>query len=199
MRRLGFQGRIISFEPVQQCFEDLAQSAEGDGNWEAHRLALGASDGVLTMNVTRDDVFSSFLRPNREAHRMFADNSAVLREEEVPVRRLATLLPDLVPRGFWATTHLKTDTQGSDAAVLAGLDTLLDALPSLQVEVSLVRIYENQPDYFEMLGPLHKRGFRLTGLLPISRDSELRIVEADAVLRRTPSEEAPQAHARYTA
>lgn len=185
MRRLGFEGRIISFEPVQQCFDELALFARRDGNWDAHRLALGATDGTLTINVTKDDVFSSLLNPSIKGRRMFADGSAVQRKEEVPVRRLATLLPDLVPRAFWATTHLKTDTQGSDAAVLDGLDDLLDEIPSLQIEVSLIGIYEAQCDYLEMLSPLHKRGFRLTGLFPITRDGEFRIIEADAVLRST--------------
>jgi hypothetical protein len=49
LRRLGFQGRIISFEPVHRSFEELSEGARLDGNWEAHRLALGNIDGDLAI------------------------------------------------------------------------------------------------------------------------------------------------------
>lgn len=184
LRRLGFRGRIISFEPVRQCFESLSEMARRDGNWDVHRLALADFDGESEMNVASDDVFSSFLQPNARSREMFPKDSAVTKSEQVPVRRLGPLLPDLVPRAHWARTHLKSDSQGSEPAILRGLGDLLPEIPSLQLEVSLIGIYENQASYQDVLAPLHQLGYRLTGFFPVSRDASLGIVEADVVLRR---------------
>jgi FkbM family methyltransferase len=184
LRRLGFRGRIISFEPVRQCFDDLSELAKRDGNWEVHRLALGDLDGELEMNVTTDDVFSSLLQPNSVGRQMFPTESSVTKNERVPVRRLEPLLPGLVPRDHWSRTHLKSDAQGSEPAILRGLGDTLSAMLSLQIEVSLIGIYESQTDYQDVLRPLHDRGYRLTGFFPVSRDSSLGIVEADVLLRR---------------
>ena len=37
MRRLGFAGRIVSFEPLAQPFARLMQAAQGDPLWQVHR------------------------------------------------------------------------------------------------------------------------------------------------------------------
>jgi len=184
LRRLGFKGRIISFEPIEESFAELSRVAGRDPNWEVHQLALGDVDGQLTMNVMSDDVFSSFFEVNAAGRQLFPAESRLARSETVSVRRLEGLLPDLVPRSLLWRTHLKCDTQGADNLVINGLGGLITEIPSLQVEISLISIYESQLGYQAVLGQLHERGYRLTAFSPVARDGSLCIVEADALLRR---------------
>jgi len=184
LRRLGFRGRIISFEPVHECYESISEVATADGNWEVHQLALGDADGVVVINVMSDDVFSSLLQPSAVGREMFPADNRVTKSESVWLRRLGPLVSSFVQANEWARTHFKSDAQGSEPAILRGLGDSLTQLPSLQIEVSLVGIYEGQAGYQEVLRPLHELGYELTAFYPVARDSSLRIVEADVLLRR---------------
>src|SRR6266436_659552 len=44
LRRIGYQGRIISFEPVRGIFEKLKQTAAGDDAWTTMNIACGSSE-----------------------------------------------------------------------------------------------------------------------------------------------------------
>ena len=44
---------IVSFEPIGSVFSDLNAAAERDGNWQAHRLAIGSAAGRAVPNVSR--------------------------------------------------------------------------------------------------------------------------------------------------
>lgn len=186
LRRVGFRGTIHSFEPVADNFRSLAARAESDPQWRTHHLALGASAGMLEMNVTAGDVFCSALAPSAACAALFGASSRVLRTESVPVRRLDELLPRLVPRDRWHGVHLKLDTQGFDLNVLRGMGADLEAIPSIQTELSLVPIYEGQPGYLEVLEFLRAAGFAPTGFFPVTRDPRtLRVIEYDAFFCRS--------------
>src|SRR5260370_10487492 len=61
LRRLGYRGRIVSFEPQAVAFAILAEHTSRDPEWEAMRLALGDRDGEQVLNVSENSVSSSFL------------------------------------------------------------------------------------------------------------------------------------------
>jgi FkbM family methyltransferase len=185
LRRVGFRGTIHSFEPVADNYGSLAARAGSDPRWVAHHVALGDAGGWLEMNVTAGDVFCSALAPSAACATLFGASSRVLRTERVPVLRLDELLPRLVPRERWHAVHLKLDTQGYDLRVLRGLGDGLGALTSIQTELSLVPIYEQQPGYLEVLEFLRAAGFAPTGFFPVTRDPKtLRVIEYDAFFCR---------------
>ncbi len=64
LRHAAYDGRIVSFEPIEQLHEVLLDVSRCDGNWAISRFALGSKDGVAQLNVTSNPLFSSFLRPN---------------------------------------------------------------------------------------------------------------------------------------
>lgn len=186
LRRIGYRGRIVSFEPVPECFEELRRRSARDPRWTAVPAALGAEDGRRPLHVTAGTEFSSLLAPSEYARRTFW-GSAVTRMEEVPVRRLDGLWADHVRAG--ERVHLKLDTQGYDQQVLDGARPVLDRVASVQTEVAVQVVYEGAPRYAEALPRLEAIGFELTGLFPVLRDPQLRIVELDCVLRRRPAGE----------
>jgi hypothetical protein len=78
--------------------------------------------------------------------------------------------------------YLKLDTQGFDMEVLRGGSECLSTVRALQTEASVIGIYKGMPTYMETISYLNERGFHLSGLYPVGRDSSLRLVEFDCVM-----------------
>ena len=54
---------------------------------------------------------------------------------------------------------LKIDTQGYELEVLKGAERTLELITALVVEVSLVKLYENQPHWLDVVNFLKERDF----------------------------------------
>lgn len=61
LREQGYEGPIISFEPLAGPFMDLEERIQGDGLWTARNLALEESNGGSTIHVSANTWSSSFL------------------------------------------------------------------------------------------------------------------------------------------
>jgi FkbM family methyltransferase len=183
VRSAGWSGPILSFEPVSAAFRELEEAAASDPPWSVHRMALGREAGNLQINVMAGTNMSSFLQPTDIATGRWPDQVRIAAEETVELRRLDDILDELA--GFSPQRlFLKLDTQGFDLEVLAGAAGVLDRIAVLQSEVSVRPIYEGMPTYLQALDTFQQCGFQLTGLYPVSRDREWRIIEYDAVLIR---------------
>lgn len=186
VREAGFGGLIASFEPLNGSFEVLTAETRKDPRWEVHQVAFGSRSATVDLNVARDQRFSSFRRPSPYARRAFPE-SAVDRHESVEVRRLDEVFPEVVhvrdPRVF-----LKIDTQGWDLEVLEGATGCLDVIQAVQSEVAVKTVYEGVATYREAIPRLNELGFELSGIYPVVRDEQLRIVELDCVFIRTEDE-----------
>ena len=67
IRGLGYQGRIVSFEPLSTAYAALAAHAAADPAWQAVNLALGATPREVALNVAGNS-WSSSVRPMLDAH-----------------------------------------------------------------------------------------------------------------------------------
>ncbi|MCA1694626.1 MAG: FkbM family methyltransferase, partial [Actinobacteria bacterium] len=61
LRALGFQGAIISFEPLGRAFRHLEAATEGDASWIAVNAALGEESGSRSLMVAGNSQSSSLL------------------------------------------------------------------------------------------------------------------------------------------
>lgn len=184
LRHNGYAGRIISFEPVSQSFEELRARSHGDPQWMVHRMALGSEEAERSINVTNFSVFSSFLEPNDYARDEFGSASQVQRTETVKIRRLDAVWNDVVGADGANRVYLKMDTQGWDLEVLRGAQGCLPSVLALQSEVSVQPIYSGIPTMSESLAEIESCGFCLSGMFPVNVDSSLRVVEFDCVAVR---------------
>jgi FkbM family methyltransferase len=186
-RYIGYKGLIVSFEPIPELARNLEARAASDPQWVVYPMALGSEDGRLPLAVTADSVFSSFLPTDDE--RRPADYQrpmTIRRQEDVEVRRLDGLLPELARRFEMRNMYLKIDTQGFDQQVIEGAGAALEGFCGVQSELSLIPIYKGMPDAWTALEGLRSRGFDITGLFSVSRDEHLRVIEFDCVMvRRT--------------
>jgi len=88
IRRYGYAGKIVSFEPLSQAHDELLRSSAGDPMWNAYsRCALGDHEGEAEINIAGNSESSSIL-PMLESHRSAAPSSAYQGKEMVPVKTL---------------------------------------------------------------------------------------------------------------
>jgi FkbM family methyltransferase len=180
LRRFGYTGRIESFEPLPRAYSELCSRAAADPLWNCHQLAIGDSSGTLTFHVAGNEVSSSALDMlNR--HIKSAPQSAYVRSEEVPARRL----DDLGLTGPSDRAYLKADVQGLEQRILAGAARALKSVFLVEVELSLVELYEGGPLYTEMIGHLADLGFDLIWVEPGFCDAESgRMLQMDGIFAR---------------
>jgi FkbM family methyltransferase len=187
LRGLDYTGQIVSFEPVRASFEALERGRADDRAWRGENVALGADDGELEMNIYQGSVFNSFLRPAGGSNGRFGAATKVVGVEKVPVRRLETVIDEIVAARPGARLFLKMDTQGYDLQVIRGAGRRIDAIRALQSEMAVRATYAGMPTLPEALLELNRLGFELTGMFPVAREMDhLRLIELDCVMCRKP-------------
>lgn len=183
LRAGGYRGRIVSFEPTPEGFEGLRRAAADDPDWHVHQLALGREEGTAEMNVV-PGTLSSILAPTR----LGAGRYPKLQEPErvgVQVKRLDSLLDDLLAGIRRPRPYLKLDTQGYDLDVFAGTEARIRRFVGMQSEVALMTIYEGMPLMPEALAAYREAGFAVAALYPVSRQTRTaRVLEFDCVMVR---------------
>jgi FkbM family methyltransferase len=164
LRRAGFRGRIISFEPLSTAHAQLTRTAARDSNWVvAPRIALADHDGNLKINVAGNSVSSSLL-PMLPEHLRAEPGAHYTNEEQVQCARLDHAAARYITRDD--RVFLKLDVQGYESQVLAGAENTLPQVRCLRLEVSLVPLYEGQSLYLSMIERMNSMGFSLWGLDP---------------------------------
>lgn len=181
LRRNGYQGRIVSFEPLPNFVEELRALSADDPEWLVVDAALGDESGTAEINVV-DGAMSSMLPSSQFGQEW----SAKLREttpQTIRIERLQDVFAEAVAGVPDPRVYLKLDTQGYDLEAFRGAGDVVHTLMGMQSEVSMVPIYEGMPRFAEQLAIYEGAGFETTGLFQVSRDkSTLRVIEFDLVM-----------------
>jgi FkbM family methyltransferase len=182
MRLAGFGGRMVSFEPLAGPFSVLASGAARDPLWEAHHLGLGDADGNVAMNIALNSISSSAL-PMLPAHFEAAIDPEYTGIETCRFRRLDSIYTKHAKGD--ERVALKIDVQGFELRVLEGAAGVLDNITGIQVELSLLPLYDGAPSFDEVVHWLADRGFVLMGLEPGFYDRiTCRLLQCDAIFYR---------------
>ena len=183
LRDWGYEGRIVSFEPLQSAHEQLSARSASDQAWEvAPRMAIGDQDGDIDIQVSAETDMSSIL-PQSDLLQEISPTSAIQTTERVPIHRLDTIAETYVNAEH--RVFMKIDTQGFEPQVLDGSEALLPGLVGVQLEMSLVPLYQGERDYLAMIKRLANAGFTLHLVLPGYFERKLaRMVEIDGVFVR---------------
>lgn len=184
VREAGYKGPLVSFEPLREVHRLLESLSAADPAWTlAPRMALGAEPGEATLHVAGNSSSSSLL-PMLPTHAEAAPASAYVAEERVPVQRLDAALPALMGTDA-RRILLKIDTQGYERPVLEGAAGLLDRIDTLQLELSLVPLYEGQWLLADFLPDLTEKGFVLWSLSEVFSDPRTgQLLQVDGVFVR---------------
>jgi FkbM family methyltransferase len=181
-RDCGYEGHILSFEPTSAAHASLVASAAADPRWNvAERMALGAATGEVDINIAANS-FSSSILPMLDSHLSADSHSGYVHREKAPVRRLDDVLS--TPAGAH-NIFLKLDVQGFEPQVLAGAVQTLSHVLAVQLEMSLVPLYEGEILVQQMCTEMCRLGFDLWDLEPSFRDSGTgRLLQVDGVFTR---------------
>jgi FkbM family methyltransferase len=185
-RAHGYQGSILSFEPSSAAHRELLKAAVSDPFWTvADRMALGAVSGEVEINIAANS-FSSSILPMLDSHLSAAPESQYIQREMVPVRRLDDVLPEDAES---CKIFLKLDVQGYEPQVLSGAAHTLTQTSAVQLEMSLLPLYEGEQLLPQMSAAMKARGFDLWDLEPSFRDTSTgRLLQVDGIFTRHPVE-----------
>jgi FkbM family methyltransferase len=166
LRKIGFTGTIISFEPNPLTFAVLETLARRDGNWVARQAALDEVEGEAEFNVMNANQFSSLHEPDNSHTETFRQMNAIDRKIRVTTHSLDNVFDELQQQFGFRRPFLKMDTQGHDVSVVKGGVASIRKFAGLQSELSFVSIYRGSRTFVEALAYYQDLGFKLTALVP---------------------------------
>ncbi len=183
LREMGYTGRIVSFEPLPSAHTELSEKAASDPLWTvAPRTAIGDEPGTATIFESEASDVSSLLPANVDMYKAYK-RTRVVAEAETPVTTLDALYGDYVKSND--RVYLKIDTQGFEKKVLLGAEETLRKITGLQIELSLLPLYDGETTYLEILQMIHALDFEPYIIAETSFSADLRRqLQIDAVFFR---------------
>ncbi len=179
LRELGYKDKIISFEPMASPWKVLKHFSKHDLLWLVpSRTAIGDFTGEVEINISSNSESSSIL-PMLDEHSAAVPESIYEGKEKVEIDTLDNLVTDYIDSS--SNIFIKIDTQGFEEEVLNGGKVTIDKCIGVQLELSLIELYEGQKlwDYFIPL--LLDKGFELWSISPVFVNPEKgRMLQIDA-------------------
>ncbi|MBD2040287.1 FkbM family methyltransferase [Microcoleus sp. FACHB-672] len=188
LRDLGYQGRIVSFEPLSSAYSTLTVVSSKDPLWKiAPRLAIGNVDREsVQINIAGNSQSSSIL-PMLNSHLNVAPNSAYTSSEMVPMKRLDTISEYYIDEDV-KSIFLKIDTQGFETQVLEGASAILAKVEFIQIELSLIPLYEGEKLYNDMIALMYHLGYEVYAIIPGFTDPLTgRLLQMDGIFKKNES------------
>ena len=183
LRKLGYHGKIVSFEPLSDAHRTLTSLHSNDRLWYiAPQMAIGNIDGTIDINISNRPTSSSILNVLEE-HVAAATDSFTVGNETVEIHKLDTVSEKYITKDD--RIFLKVDTQGYEYEVLLGAANLLESVTGIQLELSLTPLYANQILYDEIISKMKTLGFDLWSISSVFRNTRTgRLLQVDATFFR---------------
>lgn len=195
LRRIGYNGSIISFEPVPELAEELRRLAAKDGNWHIEETALDSAVRRIDFHVMADTQFSSVhaplnveffvTPPTRQIDRAgdaIKDMNKVLRQINISTATLDLFFRKYRDKLGFRHPYLKMDTQGNDLAVAQGAGDIITEFVGLQSELAIQKIYDSPTDYKSAIEYFSSKGFVLSAFVPNNPGHFPYLVEIDCIM-----------------
>jgi FkbM family methyltransferase len=167
LRRAGYKGEILSFEPLSDAYAELEKKSRNDSRWRVFNCAVGEENGEAEINIAGNSESSSLL-PMLDAHLRSAPESKYRATERVKVSTLDSALENVTSKE--SRLFLKIDTQGYEHHVIRGARSLLQQVCLIECELSLTPLYEGQYLCHDMLNLLDGMGFKPVHFDPVFSD-----------------------------
>lgn len=158
---IGYTGRILSFEPLSAAFELLKANSKKDPAWEVFNYAIGAAEEKQEINIAGNSYSSSFLNM-LPTHLKSAPESRYIGKEKIDIKTLDSLFGDLCKTA--KNVYLKIDTQGFEHKVLKGANKSLEHIDTVQMEISVVPLYDGELLFNDMCSFMNNIGYTLIAI-----------------------------------
>ncbi len=181
--KLGYKGKMYSFEPLTSAYETLKSTAKNYSGWNpAERCAIGDKDEEIEIHISENSISSSALKMLEE-HENAAPKSKYIGTEKVKAYRLDTVFEKYAEGS--KNVLVKIDTQGFEEKIFNGSINSMDKIKGLYLEMSLVKLYEGQILYKELYEKIISLGFGMYGIQPAFVNKETgRVLQVDATFFR---------------
>lgn len=163
LRRDGYDGRIVSFEPLSSAYKVLEGASKNDSRWDVRNCALGDKIEELEINIAGNS-WSSSLLGMLPSHSQEAPESVYVDKEVVKVEVLDELFTEYTSPD--ENVFLKIDTQGYTKQVLDGANESIGKIKGVMLEMSLIPLYENEPLIADAIKMMYEKGFALVFIEP---------------------------------
>jgi FkbM family methyltransferase len=172
---------IYSFEPLPDCFAELKNALAGDENFFPFENAIGSREETLEFFRSFHTPSSSFLKMEELHKEAFPESREGQSAEPLRVA-VKTLDGALGARRLEKNILVKIDVQGYELEAIEGAKKILADAKIVILEMSFLKIYENQPLFHDVYEKMYNLGFRFRGSLaqmlhPVTDE----IVQTDAI------------------
>ena len=183
IRRNGFSGQIVSFEPVNEVYKTLANTVGKHKPWVAFQLGIGSAESIQDINVSGNDGLSSSLLKMGKVHMSNFPKSLTVSSQKVSVSTLDKQLEVLgIDPG---KILLKLDVQGYEAEVLKGAAKSLSKIPLCFLEVSIVPLYEGEITLLPILNLLSESGHQVVDIFRGLKTKNGQLLQVDILTKLT--------------
>lgn len=181
IRRHGFEGLIVSYEPVQETFATLSQTIKQHQPWKAFQLGLGAVESERTINISGNSGLSSSILEMGSLHLENFPDSVTVARQMISISTIDKQLADLglQPQEIM----LKLDVQGFEAEVLTGASQSLSKIPLCYLEVSISPLYEGEVSFLPILIELSKFGHEVIDVFRGIKAKDGRLLQLDILTK----------------
>lgn len=160
----GFNGKIVSFEPLTSARKKLEILAKKNSKWFVHeQCALGSKNGEIEINISKNSVSSSVL-PMEKIHLNAAPNSYYIGKEIVSIKKLDYIGANYLTSN--SNIFIKIDVQGYELDVINGASEIIKKTNGIICELSLVPLYKNSHTWNIIVERLEKENFLIWALQP---------------------------------
>jgi FkbM family methyltransferase len=182
LRRLGYSGRILSFEPLSTAFKALKANAESDRAWDVFNFAVGDAEAKHEINIAGNSYSSSLLKM-LPSHLKSAPESKYIGKETIDVKTIDSLYGDICKTS--KHVYLKIDTQGFESKVLKGAENSLKHIGTIQMEMSLVPLYDGEMIFGDMCAYMAAKGYTIIAIESGFSDSASgQLLQVDGIFHR---------------
>lgn len=155
------QARIYSFEPLEDCFDQLQSNMRGVKNFAAFNVALGERSGILTFERNTATASSSLLKMT-ETHKKAFPHTC----ESHPVSVRVECLDDMASQlAIIDPVLIKIDVQGYEDRVLRGGEQTIKRAKLIIIETSFEKLYLGQTSFEDVYHVLTNWGLSYKGSL----------------------------------
>lgn len=184
IRQIGYLKKIVSFEPLSNAYAQLQAASSKDPLWEiAPRSAIGNTEGEIAINIAANSISSSALNM-LESHVKAAPQSVYCGLETVKLSRLDSIARQYITQDT-KSIFLKIDVQGLEKQVIEGASQILPLVNGIQIELSLVPLYQDQLAFPSMLKFMEDIGYELHAVVPGFTDLKTgRLLQMDGIFFR---------------
>jgi len=174
--------KIISYEPLSNAFCALKRNAEGDDLWAVNNYALGDKNETKEINIAHNLASSSFLNM-LPSHIKAAPQARYIGKELIEIKTLDSIFNDIYKEG--ENIYLKIDVQGYESKVIKGAESVLSHINTIQLEMSLVPLYQNELLLPEVLSLMKDKGYGLVYITPCFHDKKTgQLLQVDGIFHR---------------